>query len=147
EVECDWRCGGDWLYGECTGGPANQDVSARADTNPKISRCADVFASQRTCCYAAGRCKDRPTKHSAGTDADVDTHSIERALISLRRTTFAGDVTAFHRLVTSYDEANARIEFACKHAHLRPSLGSLRRRRRSKDQCGQHGDTYRVHND
>src|SRR4029079_18690471 len=93
----------------------------------------DIFAGERPSRDASRRGNDRPTEDSTRADTDVDTHRIESALASFGPRTIAGGVTAFHGLMASDDEADARIEPARQHAGLCPCFRNLRGYRRDKN--------------
>jgi hypothetical protein len=64
--------------------------------------------------------KTRPAEHAAVGDADIDADGVKCAQIELRRERRVLGKTALHRLMAEDNEADAWVELAGQHAHLRP---------------------------
>src|SRR5262249_2011576 len=124
--------------------PPMRTLAPAPKTDTDIAGGADVFARKRASRQADGWCEDCPAENATCADPDVDTDGIEGALIGLRRQASTRGKPALHRLMTSYDEADARIELAGEHSGLCPrSLSGCRRQRnrvqerRNQSGCGE----------
>src|SRR6478609_1427838 len=125
DIERHGSFDGHRLQSETPSRAPDQNVDAGSETHANLPRGTDVFASKGSRWGAGGGCEHGPAQLAACRNSDIDTYGIKRALIELYREWRVLNEAALHGLMAEDDKANAWVQLACQHSHLRPRLGRL----------------------